>query len=476
MVQQLAADYPDRFAPMTMHVDDDYEVSWGKSRLEEFYGIGGRFPTFIVDTRWNCQPADYRYYVQQQLADPTDVTLELSGIPQGGSTWDITARVCLEGNGSRSVRVFTAATLDQRAGLPRYTTNLLMQKVQDTDVTISADCQNITHRINFDSVSMASSSNIVIVSWVQQPVSSTPATVYQAGVMRWPFPAGSQLSTIDVAPADVTMTIGDSVSFTATGKDQSSQSYPLQNPAWSFGAGTGNGGFNPATGATTTFTATAAGTRQLLCTEDGVTGATVVTILETPRLTAIDIDPHSATVAVDGRFFFSATGRDQYGDDFELTDPAWSIAGTGDGTFEPATGSATTFTAGYPGAAAVTCAKSDVVATAAVEITGDDPRLETITVSPATAQLGVGGELELEASGTDQYGRVMDLTDAIWRVEGDGSGVFDPTGGSATTFTATAAGSAQLICVADGIEGIAAVEISAAGLPAPRRSGRRVTP
>ncbi len=476
MVQQLAADYPARFAPMTMHVDDSYEITWGKDRLDIFYGVPGAVPTFMVDALWNCQPSDYRYYVEQQLNVPTDVTLELSGNPQGGSTWDITARVCLEGSGSRSVRVFTAATLDQHPDLPRYTTNLLMQKVRETDATIDSSCQNITQRINFDPVSMASSSNIVIVSWVQRPASSAPTTVYQAGTMRWPFPAGSQLSTIEVAPADVTLNIGDSVSFTATGKDQSGQSYPLQNPAWSFGAGTGNGGFDPATGATTTFTATAAGTRQVLCTEDGITGGAVVTIRETPRLTAIDIDPSSATVAVDGEISFSATGRDQFGEDFELTDPAWSIAGTGDGTFDPATGPTTIFTAGTPGAATVTCTEGDVVATAAVDITGDDPRLETITVSPATAQLRVGGELELEAAGTDQYGRAVELADATWRAEGDGSGVFDPTGGSATTFTATAVGSAQLICAADGIEGIAAVEVSAAGLPAPRRATGRVKP
>jgi len=476
VVDQLGSDYPDRFAPLSLHVDDSYEIPWGQHRLEVFYGVGGAVPTFMVDARWNSPPSDYRYFVEQQLTVPTDVTMELSGNPQGGSTWDVNARVCLEGGGSRLVRVFTAATLDEYPGLPRYTTNLLMQKVFETTTTISSACQNITHRITFDSVSMGSSSKIVIIAWVQQPSASAPTTVYQAGIMRWPFPVGNQLASIEVAPSDATLNIGDEVVFTATGTDQSGQSFPLQNPTWDFGAGTGNGGFDPVIGATTTFTATAAGTRQILCSESGITGAAVVTIREAPQLAAIEIDPTSATVAVDGEIAFSATGRDQFGEAFELTDPAWSITGSGNGAFDPATGTTTTFTADYPGTATITCTEGDVVATATVEITGDDPRIESITVSPAMAQLRVGDELELEAVGTDQYGQPLELTDANWRTEGDGTGVFDPTTGAATTFTATGAGSVQLICSADSVEGAASIEISAAGLPAPRRATGRIKP
>lgn len=481
MVEQIAEDYPDRFAPITMHVNDDgYDIPWSQNRLDVFYGVPAAVPTFMVDALWNCRPADYRYYVEQQLGQSTDVTLELTASPTGGSVWDVTARVCLEAGGARTVRVFTAPTLDEHPDLQSYSTNLLMQKPFESDISLMAgECENVTSRITFDAVSMANSSNIVVVAWAQMPAASGPTTVYQAGIMRWPFPAGSQLTTIEVAPADVTMTIGEQIVFTATGKDQSGQTIALKSPTWSLGTvGTGFGSFDPGTGSdTTTFTATMAGTRQIVCSEDGVTGAAIVTITEAPHLAAIEIDPTSITIAVDGQVAFSAAGKDQYGEDFALTDPVWSINGAGDGTFDPTGGATTTFTATYPGSATVTCAQGDVSGTAEIEITGDDPRLTFIELSPADAQIRVGDDVEFTATGSDQYGRVFTLADPAWRIEGDGDGDFDPSAGSATTtFTATGAGSAQIICSEDGIEGAAAVEIARTGLPAPRKAGRRVTP
>ena len=46
--------------------------------------------------------------------------------------------------------------------------------------------------------------------------------------MRWPFPAGSQLTTIDVTPADVTMAVGEQIEFTAVGNDQSGSRRPAR--------------------------------------------------------------------------------------------------------------------------------------------------------------------------------------------------------------------------------------------------------
>ena len=100
-----------------------------------------------------------------------------------------------------------------------------------------------------------------------------------------------------------------------------------------------------------------------------------------------------------------------------------------------------------------------------------------ITIEPAETQLRVGDEAVFTATGTVQYGKPIELADPAWRIEGDGAGTFDPASGSSvTTFTATAAGSAQVICTDDGVEGSASVEISGGGLPAPRKAGRRVIP
>jgi plastocyanin len=480
VVEQIAEQYPQRFAPMTMHVNaDGFDTPWAQHRLDVFYGLAATVPTFMVDALWNCQSDDYQYYVEQQMAQPTDVTLELSANPAGGSDWDVTARVCLEGGSSRQMRVFIADTLDARPGLPRYATNVLKQDVFSSDVTVSGGgCQNVTTMITFDPESMANTSDIVIIAWAQQPATSAPTTVHQAGIMRWPFPAGSQLTTIELSPTDVTLGLGGQIDFTATGRDQFGEIFPLDNPTWSLGSGSGGGTFDPATGsATTTFTATMAGTRQILCSDGNVTGAALVTITEAARLESIEVDPASVTVNVEGEVVFTATGRDQYGADFPLGDPSWAVSGVGDGTFDSDGGSSTTFTATYPGACAVTCTQAGVTGTASVSITGDDPALSSITISPAGAQIRVGDEVELTANGSDQYGRTFELVDPAWRIEGSADGHFEPTDGSATTtFTATAHGSADIICSDAGIEGGTTLEISAPGLPAPRKVRGRVAP
>ena len=183
------------------------------------------------------------------------------------------------------------------------------------------------------------------------------------------------------------------------------------------------------------------------------------------------------SVAVDGEILFSATGMDQYGDDFPLNDQVWSISGDGEGTFDPATWTTTTFTATYPGSATISCVEGDVTAAAAIEIEGETLRVAAISIRPDSAQLRIEDTLEFTATAIDQYGKAIELADPSWLVEGDGSGVFEPMNGAATTtFTATTEGAAQIICSDDGVEGAASIEITARGLPAPRKSGRRVAP
>jgi plastocyanin len=572
VVEDIAEDYPETFAPITMHVNDDsYSTAWGQGRIDSFYGQSGFTPTFIVDGVWIASASEYRFYVEQQLASPTDMTIDMSANQVASSTWDVTARVCKEGSGSRQVRVYIAQTLDQYPSPPDYSTNVLRQDVPTQDITVSGGgCQDVTAQVTLDSISMSNLSNVVFVAWAQAPSNTGPAEVYQAGLMRYPFPAGSQLTTIDIAPVDPEVEVGGEVVFTATGKDQFGDPYPLSDPSWSLaGSGTGDGTFNPASGsATTTFTATAAGSREVRCQDQGVTGTATVTITDSPRLVSIEIDPESATVGVgeqvefsavgvdqfgepynltvptwwltgetcgtvdptrgtsttftaeqpgvcqlsceeegvtgtadievtgddpvltsividpasvevdvDGQVSFTAAGKDQYGEDFALTDPTWDVSGDGDGTFDPGAGTTTVFTATYPGTCVVSCTQGEVTGTADVGILGDDPQLEAIAISPASAQLRIGDEIEFVATGTDQYGRSWELEDPAWRTEGDGDGTFDPADGSATTtFTATAEGTTQVICSEDGIEGTATVEIASRTLPPPRKGSKRVIP
>ena len=249
MVEQLAGDYPNNFAALTMHVNgDSYAIPWGQERLDTFYGLAGAAPTFVVDTRLNCQASDYRYCVEQQLGSSTDTTIELSARPAGGGSWDVAANICLENRNARQVRLYVAATLDSPPGLPPDSTHVLMQTVQESDAVLPANgCETVITRVNLDPVSMAQTEDIAIIAWVQKPFTGAPSTVYQAGIMRWPFPTDAQLVSIEIEPDDVSMAVGEHLEFTATGRDQFGGVFSFQNPTWSLGeSGSGAGTFSRA--------------------------------------------------------------------------------------------------------------------------------------------------------------------------------------------------------------------------------------
>jgi len=464
VVEDIAEDYPTTFAPITMHVNGDgYETPWGQSRLDSYYNLASATPSFIVDGTWICSSADYRYFVEQQLGVPTDMTIDLSANQVSGDTWDVTARICLEGGGGRQVRIYTAATLDGYPNPPEYSTNVLRQDVVEHTVTVpGGGCQDVISQIKLDSVSMSNQSDVVIVTWAQDPSSSGPATVYQAGIMRWPFPAGPELTTIEIDPASAEVELGGQVVFTATGKDQFGDPYPLSDPSWSLsGSGSGDGSFNPASGsATTTFTATAAGSRQVVCQDQGVTGTATVQITDTPRLVSIEIDPASVEVAVDEQVDFSAIGRDQFGDFYPLTVPTWRVFGEGCGSVDPTRGTSTTFTAEMPGTCQLSCEEDGVTGYADIEVTGGDPQLTSIVIDPASAEVAVAGDITFTATGKDQYGENFDLSDPVWSISGDGDGSFDPATGTTTTFTASYPGSGVVSCTQDGVTGTADVNIT----------------
>ena len=285
------------------------------------------------------------------------------------------------------------------------------------------------------------------------------------------------MTTIEIDPASTAVDINGQVNFSATGKDQFGEELTLTNPAWSI-SGDGDGVFDATSGITTTFTPSYPGSTVVTCTQDGVSATADLEITgDAPRLAAIELNPAETQILVGAEIVFTAAGSDQYGRAFELTSPLWSIAGTGDGVFEPAAGVATVFTASYPGAVVVTCLQGDVSGTADVEIIGDDPRLDAIELSPTETRVPIGAEIEFTATGSDQYGRAFELAEPAWRIEGDGGGTFDPAAGNATTsFTATAVGSAEIVCSDDGVEGSAELTIAPQGPPAPRKAKRRVTP
>ena len=483
MVSDLIDQHSGRFAVVTYYFsefDVPYHVPWSEDRFFDFYSLAFA-PALYLDGEVNSPEDDYAAWVDQRLGVGTDVTLSLSGTQVSGSTWDIETKACIEGGGSnRTMRVYTAATLNHRSGLPPYSRNLLMQEVPTQDINLGpGSCQTVTQTITFDSESWSNQSDITVIAWAQEPNTAGPASVYQAAIMDWPFSQASELTTIEISPSSAEIEVGESRNFTATGKDQNGADFALSNPVWSM-TGTGDGVFSPPSGsATTQFSANLPGELQLTCTDGSVSGAASVVVTgDPPVLSAIVVSPSSAEMEVGQRKIFGAEGSDQYGNFFALGSPQWHTTGDGSGTFDPPDGSTIpVFTAVTPGAVQIICSGGDISGQTSVLITGDPPQLAAITISPETATVTLGASLVFTASGIDQYGDPFSPDNAAWSVTGGGAGNFDPASDSATTtFTATVVGSSSVTVQQDGLEASASIEITDEGLPKPRRVKARHTP
>ncbi len=181
---------------------------------------------------------------------------------------------------------------------------------------------------------------------------------------------------------------------------------------------------------------------------------------ETAVLTVITVTPASGAVAVNGTQLFTATGRDQNGAVMQIA-PAWTITGSvgtvvshGDGT--------ATFTGRIIGDGVVRATQFSISGEAGVSVVGGDARaLTAISVSPATHTLSPGEQVDITATGRDQFGDPIDFT-PTWNVTGGiGSlGIVTAATSSTRRFTASAVGSGTVTATAGTIVGQTSITVT----------------
>lgn len=161
-------------------------------------------------------------------------------------------------------------------------------------------------------------------------------------------------------------------------------------------------------------------------------------------LTTLTVAPSSAAVYIGGTHAFSASGKDQNGNAFSpmpaLTWSSSSAAGTINSS-----GLATGVSAGTTNISATAAGVSSSPVT--LTVSADPSVLTTITVTPATASIQVGGTQSLSAVAKDQYGATMSGIAFAWSVPSGTAATVNSTG----LVTGAAAGTAQIVASADGV-------------------------
>ncbi len=269
------------------------------------------------------------------------------------------------------------------------------------------------------------------------------------------------LTTITVTPSTASLQVSGTQTFTAAAKDQNGN--PVSTSITWSSSNTAVGTINSA-GA---FTALAAGSTTIRATSGTVSGTASVTVTAPPPpapfLTTITVSPLTASLVVGNTQLFAAAAKDQNGNPISAT-ITWSSSNTTVGVID----STGRFTAVAAGVGTITARSGTVSGTASVTVTAPAPTpaptpgLTTITVSPSTVMLAVGGTYKFNATATDQNGNPMAAT-ITWSSSNSTVGTVDSTG----KFTALAAGIATVRASSGTVTGTAAVTVMALTLPPP---------
>ncbi|MGD9099508.1 MAG: hypothetical protein PVF45_03440, partial [Anaerolineae bacterium] len=240
------------------------------------------------------------------------------------------------------------------------------------------------------------------------------------------------LATINLIPDPVTVEVGDTQIFTATGFDAYGNRVSL-TPDWSSDVGSmvGNTTGLTATATLNARTSPAPATGSVTAEQGSVDDSAVVNLVSGP-LTTLSVTPDAATVEVGTTQPFAATGADQYGNPVSVS-PSWEAS---NGGVSPASGPSTVFTAQTnpaPDAVTVTATQGAASDVALVSIVAGP--VETIDLVPNPVTVEVGTTQVFTATGVDEFGNRVPLT-PTW--DSDVGSMADYVNGYTATATLTA--------------------------------------
>lgn len=227
------------------------------------------------------------------------------------------------------------------------------------------------------------------------------ATVYSTSggvISSFPVPAKKSvqhkldqaLTTLEISSSNPakTITTGSTVQFSVTGYDQYEATHPLTNVSWSVNTG-------GSIGANGLFSATSNADPVIVTvTADGLQETYTFRVGDAPYLADIAILPEFARVEAGSTETFSATGLDQYGDDYPLATLSWGVDGGGS-----IDGNGVFTSNGVPGAHYVVADNGNASQTALFVV---HPPLQNVAAGKtvfASSELGVPGDADLAVDG-----------------------------------------------------------------------------
>ena len=263
---------------------------------------------------------------------------------------------------------------------------------------------------------------------------------------------GNGMDTQPLVPASIaisspsgTTAPAGTIQFTATVKDANGRTIAV-TPAWSVVNG---GGAISSDGLFTAGDTAGTFENTVVASSGSVTSASTV-VVTAGGLASITVAPDTVSLAIGGTRQFVAVGKDAHDNVVAIPNRVWSVA-AGGGTIDTA-GLFTAGTTANTFANTVTATSGSISGTASLTVAPGP--LASITVSPPSSPLAIGGQQSFTAVGYDDYDNVVPIAPTWLVVSGGGTidttGVFT-AGTVAGTFTNTV-----LARVGSGCTGISA--------------------
>lgn len=185
-----------------------------------------------------------------------------------------------------------------------------------------------------------------------------------------PSSSGTQIripvASVQVAPQDPELEVGQTLTFEATTRGPGGETLAGRNVSWS-STDPSVATINASTGR---VTAVARGTTTIRATSEGVSGSTILTVVEVPA--SVTIEPGNAILAVGGTVQLSAVVRNASGQELSGVGVSWSSDNTGVAQVDGA-GLVTGVAAGSTIIRAAVDGVPGITAEATVNVGGDTP-------------------------------------------------------------------------------------------------------
>jgi len=257
--------------------------------------------------------------------------------------------------------------------------------------------------------------------------------------------SNAPVASVTVSPATASVTVGQTVQLTATPKDANGNPLSGRIVTWASTA--------PAVATVTgggLVTGAAAGTATITATSEGQSGTATITASAVP-VASVTVSPGTAGVIVGQTVQLTATPKDASGNPLSGRVVTWATSNAA-----VATVSSSGLVSGVAaGSVTITATSEAQSGTAAITVT--NLPVASVTVSPASASVGVGGAQQFTATLKDANGYVLTGRTVTWSSNAPSIASVSGTG----LATALATGTATMTAMSEGQSGTATITVTA---------------